>query len=78
MTEEVATKENDEEKTYYGKLPAIHIVDGHAVINGRDITVRQVLETLVMCQGAEDAARELNVRVEYVQAAIAYAVTVVP
>ena len=58
-----------------GALPSVITNEkGHAVINGSDMPVRRVLELLLPYRSLDDVAAKLQVRVEYVEASIAWAV----
>ena len=58
-----------------GVLPVVTTdAKGHAVINGHGVSVRRVLELLLQYRSLEDVAAKLQVRVEYVESAVAFAV----
>ena len=55
----------------------IHIITdkgGHATVNGSGIRVRRVLEMLLQYRSIDDVAAALEIRVEKVEAAIAFSV----
>lgn len=47
---------------------------GHAVVNGKNVRVRDVLELLLTYRSLDDVASKLQIEVEFVEAAVFYAV----
>ena len=50
---------------------------GHAIINGSGIPVRKALELLLQYRSIDDVAAKLQVRVEYIESAVAFAVAAI-
>ncbi len=48
---------------------------GHATVNGNGMTVRKILETLLTFRSIEETASALQIHIEDVEAALAFAVS---